>query len=73
MVEKRTKLKPPTSGIGWDLGGEVMKMAEEKRKQKKICPTCGDAGWIVPDDAKEPGRPDHVRCPTCHGDGFIEV
>lgn len=35
------------------------------------CTACDGVGWIVPDDALEPGKPDGVDCTACNGDGFV--
>jgi len=39
---------------------------------KTECSKCGGNGWVVPDDAEEPGKPDNVTCDKCGGDGWIE-
>jgi hypothetical protein len=39
---------------------------------REICSKCDGRGWLVPDDAGEPGKPDNVTCDKCGGDGFID-
>ncbi len=48
-------------------------MTDDGGRETKECANCGGRGWLVPDNALEPGAPDNVTCPECNGDGFVYV
>ncbi len=46
-------------------------MAGDSGRETKTCSVCNGNGWVVPDDAYEPGTSDNVKCTACNGDGFV--